>query len=193
MALVIFLFVSMFADAEVHLLASSAYAGAEVAVPYLFMGALLFGVYIFAPGLTIARRTRTMAAITASAGALNLVLAILLVPGLGIRGAGLATAISSAWFFVLIMVASQRHYPVPHDWPRLLAAFVVALGVLVLGHAVIPSGGNGALAAGPLAEKALLSLVGSGLIAMLLVRRSEIAGLRRSASERSGQPVVDLE
>jgi O-antigen/teichoic acid export membrane protein len=174
LALIAFLAVSLFADSEVRVLASAAYARADILVPYLFMSALLFGVYIFAPGLTIVKRTGTFALISVSAGLLNLGLALALVPPLGIRGAGLATAASSAWFFVLTMLFSQRHYEVGHDWPRLGSALAVAIGLLVLGRAVIPTGGAHALAAWPLVEKAVLSVLGSVLIATLLVRRVEL-------------------
>jgi O-antigen/teichoic acid export membrane protein len=138
------------------------------------MSALLFGVYIFFPGLTIVKRTWTFAAISISAGLLNLGLALALVPPLGIRGAGVATAASSAWFFLLTVHFSQRHYTVGHDWMRLAAALTVAIGAVVLGRAVIATGGANAVSAGPLAAKAILSLLGAGVIAMLLVSRAEL-------------------
>jgi O-antigen/teichoic acid export membrane protein len=167
--------VSLFADTEVRVLAASvSYARADILVPYLFMSALLFGVYIFAPGLTIVKRTRTFASISLSAGLLNLGLALALVPSLGIRGAGLATVASSAWFFLLTMFFSQHHYAVRHDWMRLGAALAVAIGVLLLGRAVIPIGGAHALAAWPLVEKTVFSCLGSVIIATLLVRRDEL-------------------
>lgn len=173
-ALIAFLVVSLFADTTVRVLASAAYARADILVPYLFMSALLFGVYIFAPGLTIVKRTGTFAWISVSAGLLNLGLALALVPPLGIRGAGLATVASSAWFFVLTMHFSQRHYVVGHDWMRLGAALAVAVVALLLGRAVIPTGRGHALAAWPVVEKAVFSCVGSVMIAMLLVRRVEL-------------------
>jgi hypothetical protein len=88
------------------------------------------------------------------AGLLNLGLALALVPSLGIRGAGLATVcLAGAWFFLLMMFFSQRHYAVRHDWMRLGAALAVAIGVMLLGRAVIPIGCAHALAAWPLVEK----------------------------------------
>jgi O-antigen/teichoic acid export membrane protein len=189
-ALIAFLVVSLFADTEVHVLASSAYARADTLVPYLFMSALLFGVYIFAPGLTIVKRTGTFALISVSAGVLNLGLALALVPSLGIPGAGIATVASSTWFFVLTMHFSQRHYAVGHDWMRLGAALAVALGLLVLGRAVISTGGAHALAVWPLVAKAILSCVGGAVIVTLLVRRAELrliwSRLRRSLTGTQG-------
>jgi O-antigen/teichoic acid export membrane protein len=182
-ALIVFLVVSLFADSLVRVLASQAYARADILVPYLFMSALLFGVYIFAPGLTIVKRTGILASISVSAGLLNLGLALALVPPFGIRGAGVATVASSAWFFLLTMHFSQRHYAVGHDWMRLGAALAVAIVVLLLGRAAIPTGGAHVLAAWPLVEKTVFSCVGSVMIATLLVRREEFmlvwARLRR--------------
>jgi O-antigen/teichoic acid export membrane protein len=174
-ALTVFLVVSIFADVEVHVLASASYAQAATIVPYLFMSALLFGVYIFAPGLTIAKRTRTLALVGVSSGLLNLGLALWLVPPLGIRGAGLATVASSAWFFLWTIHFSQRHYPVGHDWARIGAALAIAVALLVLERAVMPVASAHVLAAWSLVEKATLSGVGCVAIAALLVRRSELA------------------
>jgi O-antigen/teichoic acid export membrane protein len=190
-ALIVFLVVSLFADVEVRVLASASYARADTLVPYLFMSALLFGVYIFAPGLTIARRMGTVALVSVSAGLLNLGLALALVPALGIRGAGLATVASSAWFFSLTMIFSQRHYPVAHDWVRIAAALAVAIALLTLERVVIPIADADVLAAWALAEKAILAGVGGVAITSLLLRRGELARawerLRRTfpAAQRS--------
>jgi O-antigen/teichoic acid export membrane protein len=189
LSLIVFLTVSLFADTEVHVLASDSYARADLLVPYLFLSVLLFGVYIFAPGLTITKQTRKVALVSLSSGLLNLGLALALVPPLGILGAGLATVLSSAWFFVLTMFFSQRHYAVGHDWVRLGAALATAIGLLTLGRTVIPIGGAHALAAWPLAEKTILCGIGSVAITALLVPRPE----RDWAWSRLGRLLVGVQ
>ncbi len=188
-ALSAFVFASVFADIAVRILASPAYGQASVIVPYLFMAALLFGVYIFAPGLTIAKRTATFAAISVSAGLLNLILALMLVPPLGIRGAGIATVLSSAWFFVLTIYFSQRHYVVKHDWARLGVALVVAVGVVVFGATAIESGQSAVFAAGPLLTRSAITVFGVSLIAIILIERAEFkiawSQLRRLTSRHA--------
>src|SRR5207302_7131925 len=140
-------------------------------------------------GLTIVKRTGTFAMISVSAGVLNLGLALALIPPLGLRGAGVATAASSAWFFLLTMHFSQRHYAVAHDWTRLGVGLAVALRALILGRALIPTGGAHAVAAGPLAEKAIVCVLCSALIATLLVRRAELPlAWRRLRRPLAGPP-----
>jgi O-antigen/teichoic acid export membrane protein len=177
LALIAFVAVSIFADSEVRLLASRAYAGADVVVPYLVLQALLFGAYVFAPGLTIVRRTRVMAAISVSAGVMNIVLAFALVPPLGIRGAGIATLVSSAWFLFWSMAGSQRHYRVPHRWRRLAAALAVAVAAVVGVRTFLPQGGPHALALDSLAAKGAFTIAAVGLIIALLVDPHERAML----------------
>jgi O-antigen/teichoic acid export membrane protein len=173
-----FVGISIFADTEVRLLAARSYGGADVVVPYLVLQALLFGAYLFAPGLTITRRTRSIGAISMSAGIVNLALAFALVPSMGIRGAGVATLASSAWFFALNMWGSQRTYRVPHQWRRLLAALVVAIGSVIVSRDLLAQGGNHALASASLAAKGIITIGTVVLICALLTESWEIKELR---------------
>jgi O-antigen/teichoic acid export membrane protein len=186
MALALFVALSLFADALVHVLASSAYAGADTVVPYLTMGALLFGGYVFAPGLWLSRRTKLSAGIAVIAGLLNLGLALALTPSLGIRGAGIATAVSSGVFLVPTLVLSQRFYAVPHQWLRLVAALALAIAVVVAGRALLPVGGVHAVALAPLAEKAAVTLAAMAALAALVLQRAEIAGIAGVLRRRAG-------
>jgi O-antigen/teichoic acid export membrane protein len=174
MGLIVFVALSVFADSEVRLLAARSYAGADVVVPYLVLQALLFGAYVFAPGLSIVRRTRVIALISVSAGLINLGLAFALVPSLGIRGAGIATLVSSVWFFAWNMAGSQRTYLVPHRWGRLAGALGVAVTVVAAVRSLLPQGGEHALALGPLAAKGAITLGAAALIMALLVERQEL-------------------
>jgi O-antigen/teichoic acid export membrane protein len=180
--LVVFVALSVFADSEVRLLAARSYAGADVVVPYLVLQAILFGAYVFAPGLAIAKRTRVIAVISVSAGVINLGLAFALVPSLGIRGAGIATLVSSAWFFAWNMAYSQRAYPVPHRWGRLACALGAALAVVIVVRSLLPQGGDHALALGRLLVKGGATLGAAVVIVALLVGRQELIALYRQLS-----------
>jgi O-antigen/teichoic acid export membrane protein len=79
------------------LLASGKYSGSAGLTPYLlpgvFMGELNF---LFAVPLMIEKDTRALAVITLLAGALNLLLNLVLLPRWGLPGAGVATTVSYA-------------------------------------------------------------------------------------------------
>lgn len=178
LALALFVAVSVFAPEALALLTAPAYHGAADLVPPLTAGAFLAGMYIFAPGLTIARRTRPMAAISVAGGLANVALAFALVPAIGVEGAAIAFLVTSAASFAALMTLSQREYHVPHDWPRLGLATAVAVAAAV-GGAAIPDRGIE-----PTAVAIKLGLVGAALatIAALLLSAQERARLRAMPS-----------
>lgn len=137
-AAVLSLALSLWAPEALRLATTPAYYAAEVIVPLMAPAILLAGMYVFMPGLAIARQTRMIGVITISGAVLNTVLNFALIPFLGVSGAALATLTSSAAIFAAHATMSQRHYRAPHRWSRfavVAAAYVllVALGLLV-GH-----------------------------------------------------------
>jgi len=162
MALSSFVALSLLATPMLRILAAGPYQSASNVVPFLVIASLFSGMYFFAPGLAIAKKTVTMAKLTAFSGVANLLLAIVLVPPLGIVGAGIATAATSLLWFVLLMRQSQRYYRVPHRWPPLVTAFTVVVVFVGIALALLPSTRVGALDPGILAIRMLL--VGLGVI-----------------------------
>ena len=188
MALVIFLLLSVLAPPLVRILAAPAYQSAATVVPLLVVSTLFANMGNFAPGLLIAKRTRTMAGLSLAAGVGNLALAVVLVPPLGIIGAGIATAVSSAAWFVALMAASQRHYPVPHRWTRLGWAAAAAGGVAGLCFAVLPLARSDALRGWTLGARFGLLLIGALVCAWLCLDASDLAALRAEIGRRRGSP-----
>jgi O-antigen/teichoic acid export membrane protein len=136
LALTLFVAVSVFAHEALAVLTAPAYQSAERLVPPLTAGALLAGMYIFAPGLPIARRTRPMAAISVAGGLANVAMAFALVPIVGVGGAAIAFVVTSAASFAALMTLSQREYHVPHDWRRLGQAAATAVAAAAAGAAM---------------------------------------------------------
>lgn len=131
-ALAVFLCVSIFADELLRILARPAYYGAVDVVPLVVAASFFGGMYVFAPGLVIAKRTRPTAIVSAGAGLVNLGLAFGLVGPLGIRGPALAFLLTCAASFTALMYLSQREYRVPHRWiPLLSTALSVAALVAI--------------------------------------------------------------
>jgi O-antigen/teichoic acid export membrane protein len=134
LALTVCLGLALFARDILTLVTTHDYVPGAVVVPLLAPALLLSNMYIFAPGLGILKQTATISAINIAAAALNTILNFALIPVLGIAGAAAATFMSSATAFAANMVASQRLYPVPHDWRRLGLAVVGAVVLFLVGR-----------------------------------------------------------
>lgn len=124
--LIIFLVLSLFAQDIVKLLTTEPFYGGSVVVLYLVPAILLTNMYIFAPGVGIAKKTHYLIWINLIGGLLNLFLNMLLIPSLGIVGAGLATMISSMCLFAMYMITSQKLYYVPHYWSSIMLGVILA-------------------------------------------------------------------
>jgi O-antigen/teichoic acid export membrane protein len=174
-ALAVFLFVSLFADELLRLLTRPAYYGAADVVPLLVAGSFFGGMYIFAPGLSIAKRTRPYAVVTPTAGLANVALAFSLVGPLGIRGPALAFLITCAGSFASLMLLSQRLFHVPHAWGPLLLTSSAVAGLVAVGRMFL--GGTD----DPLITLAKISVAAFALslIAALLLTREELVRLAR--------------
>jgi O-antigen/teichoic acid export membrane protein len=78
--------------------------------------------------------------------ATNIVLNVLLLPPLGILGAGVALVCSYMVVLVLMFIFTQRLFPVPYEWGRLAKAVIAASIVIAVGLAFVPDDGFGPLA-----------------------------------------------
>jgi O-antigen/teichoic acid export membrane protein len=84
---------------------------------------------------------------TGAALVANVVLNLLLVPPLGIVGAGIALVASYLIVVALMYGFTQRLFPVPYEWGRLARIALVTAGLVALGELLLPTDGLGALAA----------------------------------------------
>jgi O-antigen/teichoic acid export membrane protein len=169
LALTVLLVVSTWADELVRVLTQPAYYEAADIVPLVLAAAFCAGMYIFAPGPNIAKRTKIFAAITLGCGILNFGVAMVIVKPLGIAGAALSFLASQALAFGVLMALSQRLYPAPHQWRRLASGVAVGAGLTALGWA-LPAAGDVPWIA---AAKAVLCAVGILALARLLMDPDE--------------------
>ncbi len=84
---------------------------------------------------------------TLAALVVNVVLNLILVPPLGIVGAGLALVASYLVVVALMYVFTQRLFPVPYEWLRLLRILLVSAALVGLGELLLPTDGFVGLAA----------------------------------------------
>lgn len=182
----------------VRALASPEYFGAYNPIGLISTAVTLYALYLVLvvilgrTGRTELNFPATIAALVANVG-LNLAL----VPALGIVGAGLALVASYLVVLGLMYAFTQRLFPVPYEWGRLLRVVGTVAGLVGIGELVVPTSG----AAGLLIRVALvaaypLALFLTGFfsegerlwLARLRHPRAVLAGL---ASLRAQPAVVD--
>jgi O-antigen/teichoic acid export membrane protein len=132
-ALLIFLGLSLFAHEVLVVLTAPEYYAAVVVVPLLVPATLLSGMYIFAPGLAIAKKTGIIATVNLIGAVLNTGLNFTLIPILGIQGAALATFLSAGVVFAIYIYYSQKFYFIPYGWLPLSFAVLVTIGLFTIG------------------------------------------------------------
>lgn len=135
---------ALFATEMLALFTTKAYAAAAPIIPLMTLATLLTNAYLFAPGLSLAKRTREMALINFLFAILNTLLNYCLIPWLGFTGAALATCLSSGVMAWLYFREGLPHYPIPYRWPKLAAAsglnLLLVLSLFVLNMLAWPMG-----------------------------------------------------
>jgi len=179
MAVPLVLFLGLFSQELVPLVASQAYQAATPLVAVLGASMLLASCYAFSPGLLIAKLTGWVAVIGFVTGATNLALNFVLVPRLGLIGAAWSSAISAALGGACHFVFGQRYYPVPFHWGRV----AMAAALVVAGLGLSP----GVLAA-PLPVRALAWPLISIAALVVLIGPHDLALLRHHVAARFKRP-----
>jgi O-antigen/teichoic acid export membrane protein len=141
---------------------------------------------------------------TGAATAANVVLNLILVPPLGIVGAGLALVASYLVVLALMYGFTQRLFPVPYEWGR-LARIVLASAILVgAGELLMPTAGAAGLAGRTLLWLAFpLLLLVSGFLSrderrwLALLRRPgeigrQVAKLRTASASASPGAIPEV-
>jgi O-antigen/teichoic acid export membrane protein len=163
--------IALFARELVSLLATDAYGSAAPQLVWLAVAALLSQMYVFTPGIAIAKKTTWQLLITLASATVAIGLNALLVPRWGVWGATLATLAAAVLYFGAWLATSQRLYPMPLRY----AALTGAAAVFVL-LASIASGIDDATTSGAawLLKLGLLSAFGGALAALGLLHRGAL-------------------
>jgi len=171
----------------VRALADPRYFDSYEAVGLISIAVTLYALYLVMV-VILGRTGRTEFNLPAALGglAVNVVLNLLLVPSLGIVGAGLALVASYLVVAGLMYRFTQRLFPIPYQWGRL--ARVVAVAALLVGLAELLVPTSGAL--GFLLRLALLAAYPAALFASGFFTPGERRQLARLSRPR--QLAADL-
>jgi O-antigen/teichoic acid export membrane protein len=125
-----------------RLLAAPSFFGAYRALPWVALGWALYGLWVVF--LVIAGRanvtTRNFPASLAGLVA-NVVLLLVLVPSLGLAGAGIALCGAYVAMLAVMYVLTRRAFAVDFEWVRLAQLVVIVGGLAAAGDLVLPTHG----------------------------------------------------
>lgn len=126
----------------VRALAAPAFFDAYKPIGLIATAVTLYALYLVLV-VILGRTGRTGFNFPATIAALiaNVLLNLLLVPPLGIVGAGLALVASYLVVLALMYGFTQRLFPVPYQWGRLLRVALVSAALVGVGEATLPTSG----------------------------------------------------
>jgi O-antigen/teichoic acid export membrane protein len=126
----------------VRILAAPQFFDSYEAIGLIATGVTLYALYMVLV-VILGRTGRTEFNFPATIAALvaNLVLNLILVPPLGIVGAGIALVASYLVVVALMYVFTQRLFPVPYEWARLARIVIVSAALVGLGELLLPTSG----------------------------------------------------
>ncbi|NLE23601.1 MAG: oligosaccharide flippase family protein [Actinobacteria bacterium] len=137
----------------IHVLLNRSFWSVGPTTFVLTFSVALYNLYfIFWIGANVAKKNRLIPVITLVASGVNVGLNILLVPAYGMWAAAWNTAIGFGVLAVLVYFVSNRWYPIPYEWRRLITIGVATALTLGAGWAI-------GLAAGVQVDQPLVDLI----------------------------------
>jgi len=116
----------------VVLFAGSNFEAAAPAAGWLSLGVVLMSLYVFAPGMGLAKQTRRIALVNGAVGGCNITIGLVLIPTLGLIGAALACVAGGMAMATLYFKGSHRFYSIPYPFHRYVASLMTILIVLTV-------------------------------------------------------------
>lgn len=132
LALLITLFLTLFADEVLWLMTTPQFYSASSLVIFLVPAVLLSNMYIFAPGISIVKKTGYFVLINSVGALFKYLINWFLIPIYGVSGAALSNFLGYFIVFGIYMYFSQKFYRVPHRWMSLATAGVSVMLLLFI-------------------------------------------------------------
>jgi O-antigen/teichoic acid export membrane protein len=168
-----------------RLLTAPSFFGAYRALPWVALGWALYGLWVVF--LVIAGRakvtTRNFPAALAGLVA-NVVLLLVLVPGLGIAGAGIALCGAYVVMIAVMHLLTRRAFTAAFEWRRLVQLAVVLGGMAAAGDVLLPTRG----VVGFLTRAVVLGAMPGVLLATGFAHRQELEQARSLLNRVARRP-----
>jgi O-antigen/teichoic acid export membrane protein len=126
----------------VRIFAAPEFYDAHEALPWVSLGWALYGLFLVLVAMAGRAKVTVRNAPAALTGLIvNVVLLALLVPPLGIAGAGLALAGAYVVMLVVMYALIRNLFPVAFEWARLVSFTLIAGGIAAAGELLLPDHG----------------------------------------------------
>lgn len=178
LAFTIILGMSLFAKEILMIFTTPIYYKAAEIVPFLVLAIFFSGIYVFAPGLWILKKTKFIALIDILAACINIALNYALIPLWGIKGAAIATLVSSFTMFCINQIISQKYYPIQYPWKKATYCLFIVLLIILLNNILL----DFSLFINILL-KLLFMFVGASSIIFILIGKSEFLIFKKEAEK----------
>jgi len=132
-ALLFFVGLSLFANEILILLTTPDFYESSEIIIYLVPAVLLSQMYIFGPGLALAKKTKIIMWISIGTAIITIFLNWIFIPQFGYKGAAIATLITYLCVFVVTMYYSQKHYYIPYEWGNIILSVVFSIPLAAAG------------------------------------------------------------
>lgn len=117
----------LFSKEVVILMSTKEFYSASVLISPLVMAVFFSNMYIFAPGIAIEKKTKTIALISTISAIINTILNYTLIPIFGLQGAAIATLLSSIAIFSLYVYIGNKYYQIPYGWYKKALILITVL------------------------------------------------------------------
>ena len=126
------LFLQLYTQEILLFLTDYQYIDSKIYIHILSFAFLFSGIYIFFPGLWIAKKTRLIAVINVTYAAITITLNYILIQFFGLIGIAFSILITAIMFCYINQKISQSYYPIQYPWNKFLLVICIILVNLFL-------------------------------------------------------------
>ena len=169
------IFLSFFSQELLYILTESSYHAAYSVIPILTAAVLFNGMYIFAVGVSIAKKTKVFVYVGIFSLISNIVLNYIFIPIYGIQGAAMATCITGVCSFIIYMFFSQKNYQVNYNFLKISIVALFLFLIYFITPMIFDSSIKG-LNANVIFQKSLLTIFLSLGLAYFILGKKILSG-----------------
>jgi len=126
-AFVLILMSILYSKEIIILFTTEEFFAASDIIPLLVISIIFSNMYIFAPGIFIAKKTKLVAIVFIIGALVNALLNYFLIPLIGLFGACISTIISAFISTLVLFIISAKYYKIPYQFRKLIVSLILSV------------------------------------------------------------------